>query len=109
MSDNEIFIWLQHSRQDLQDFIDQSSKQLVEDNIDVAHYFERFQTLSDPLVSYGYVSEKECNKLFFQGFHPDTHRSLCQHIINMRHELRPGANFDFRDLFDIAHAFFRRI
>jgi len=42
MSDNEIFIWLQHSRQDLQEFIDQSSKQLVEDDIDVAHYFEHF-------------------------------------------------------------------
>jgi len=109
MSNDEIFIQLQHSRQDLQEFIDQSSKQLVEDDINVAHYFECFRTLSNPLISYGYVSEKECNKLFFQGFHPDTHCLLRRHIIDMRRKLRPGANFDFQDLFDIAHTFFRRI
>ena len=66
----------QFYKQELNAFVDQSAKHLAEDDNDIALYFKQFRTLANPLLSRHYISKKECNKLFYQGFHPDTHRSL---------------------------------
>jgi len=99
----------QFYKQELNALVDQSAKHLVEDDNDVALYFEQFRTLADPLLSRCYISEKECNELFYQGFHPDTCRSLRQHLRDMHINRGPGGNFDFWELFDIMHTFFYRI
>ena len=99
----------QFYKQELNAFVNQSAKHLVEDDNDVALYFEQFRTLADPLLSRRYISEKQCNELFYQGFHPDTRRSLPQHLRDMHINRGPGGNFDFRELFGVAHTFFYRI
>jgi len=67
----------QFYKQELNAFVDQSAKHLAEDDNDIALYFKQFRTLANPLLSRHYISKKECNKLFYQGFHPDTCQSLC--------------------------------
>ena len=51
-------------KQGLYEFIDWSSKQLIEDEDDVSRYFEHFQTLSKPLIYFGFISRSEYNQLF---------------------------------------------
>jgi len=77
----------------------------MEDEIDVAHYYESFQTLADHLYFFHYISKKECNKLFWQGFHCKDHAALTPYLTN-QHHVCPGADFDFCELFGLTYNFF---
>ena len=93
-------------KQKLYDYVNWSAKHLMEDEDDVAEYFEHFQALSKPvLYCYG-ISGRECNELFWQGFHPDDHAILYPHIVNSCPFWKPGPDFDFRKLFDKVHDIF---
>ena len=70
MSDDEASIWLQRKRQNLQDFIDWSSKRPMKGKNDAAEYFEDLWSLSGPLLAFDYLSERVFQELFLQGFHP---------------------------------------
>ena len=72
----------------------------MKDEDDVADYFDDFQALGDPLVFSGRMSTKECNKLFWQGFHADDRAMLYPHIVDRRSLRKPGVDFDYQELFD---------
>ena len=95
---------LQLAKQELYSLVDHSSKWLMEDEIDVARYYESFQTLADRLHFFCYISKKECNKLFWQGFHCKDRVALTPYLTN-QHHVCPGADFDFRELFGLAYNF----
>src|SRR5712691_1978465 len=90
----------------LYEFIDRSSRRLIEDEDDVSRYFERFQTLSDPLTYFGFISKSECNQLFWQGFHPNDRAMLLPYLVGRCSTQQPGANFNFQELFDQVYAIF---
>jgi len=77
----------------------------MEDKIDMACYYESFQTLADRLHFFHYISKKERNKLFWQGFHCKGHAALTLYLTNQCH-VHPGADFDFCKLFSLAYNFF---
>ena len=76
--------WRSTDKQGLYEFIDQSSKWLIEDEDNVSRYFEHFQTLSNPLIYFGFISKSECNQLFWQGFHPNNCAMLLPHLVGRR-------------------------
>src|SRR5712691_7588771 len=93
-------------KQGLYEFIDRSSKRLIEDKDDVSRYFEHFQTLSKDLIYFDFISKSECNQLFWQGFHPNDRARLLPYL-GGRHSIRqPGEKFNFQELFDRVHAIF---
>ena len=94
------------SRQKLQDLVNWSARHLMKDEDDVAEYFEHFQSLSDPLIYSKFMTKRECNELFWKGFHCDNRAMLYSHIVDRRPFRKPGADFDFRELFDRIHAIF---
>ena len=57
------------SKQELYNLVDRSSTWPMEDKDNVADYFKDFWTLGDPLVFHRLMSKRECNELFWQGFH----------------------------------------
>ena len=94
------------SRQKLQDLVDWSAKHLMKDKDDVAEYFERFQSLSDRLIYFQLMTKRECNELFWKGFHCDDRAMLYPHIVDRRSSRRPGSEFNFRELFDKIYDIF---
>jgi len=98
-------IQLQLNKQELYNLVSQSSKQLIEDKINMYHYFGHFWILSGPLLSSGYVSDTECNELFWQGFHPNDHAILLPYLVDKCPNQWPGADFNFKELFGLAHIF----
>jgi len=70
----------------LYEFIDRSSRRLIEDEDDVSRYFERFQTLSDPLIYFGFISKSECTK---KGFHPNDRARLLPYLVGRRSTQQP--------------------
>jgi len=93
----------QPNEQDLFDLVDWSSKWRIEDEEDFAQYFKCFQFLASSLIHFQLMSRRECNALFWQGIHPKDCDMLYPHIVN-RHSLwKPGANFNFQELFDQVH------
>ena len=79
----------------------------MEGEDDLARYYERFLALSEPLHFFRYLPKKERNKLFWQGFHPDDRTMLFPYLVNKRPNQLPG-DFNFREVFNIAHAVFSR-
>jgi len=78
----------------------------MKDEDNMVDYFDDFRTLADPLVSSCYMSRRESNKLFQQGFHADNRTMLYPQLIG-RHPLqKPGADFDYQVLFNRIHAIF---
>src|SRR5712691_11162679 len=98
--------WRSTDKQGLYEFIDRSSKRLIEDEDDVSRYFEHFQTLSKPLIYFGFISKSECNQLFWQGFHPNDRARLLPQLVGRRSTRQPGVEFHFQELFDRVHAIF---
>jgi len=92
-------------KQELDNFVYWSSKCLMEDEIDVARYFERFQTLSDPLLFYQCMSKRECDMLFWKGFHVNNRTALLPYLLDKCPNQQPGATLSFRELFDLAYPF----
>ena len=80
----------------------------MEDEIDVAHYFKRFRTLSDPLLFYRCMSKRECDMLFWKGFHVNNRAALLPYLLDKRPNQQPGATLSFRELFDLAYPFLTR-
>jgi len=68
-------------------------------------YFAHFWILSSPLLSSSYVSDTECNKLFWQGFHPNNRAMLLPYLVNKCPNQQPGADLNFKELFSLAHIF----
>ena len=93
-------------KQKLYNYVDWSAKHLMEDEDNVAEYFKCFQALSKPVLYLYGISRRECNELFWQGFHPDDRAMLFPHIIDRCPFRKPGPDFDFRELFDRIHAIF---
>ena len=91
----------------LYDFVDWSSCWPMEGEDDLASYYERFLSLSEPALFFHDVSRRECNKLFWQGFHPNDRSMLSPYVFGKQPNQSPG-NIDFRDLFNIAHSVFSR-
>jgi len=54
------------------------------------------------------MSKRECNELFWQGFHPDDQVIHFPYLLDDRPNQLPGENLHFRELFDLAHPFFSR-
>jgi hypothetical protein len=52
------------------------------------------------------MTKRECNELFWKGFHHDDRAMLYSHIVDRHPFQKPGADFDFRELFDRIHAIF---
>jgi len=96
----------QVSKQELHDLINWSSTWPMKDEDDVADYFDDFQALGDPLVFSGHMSTKECNKLFWQGFHANDCTMLYPHIVDRCSLWKPGADFNYQELFDQIHPIF---
>jgi hypothetical protein len=106
MSYSSTHTWSQFSRQKLQNFVDWSAKHLIKDEDDVAEYFEHFQSISNPLIYSKFMTKRECNELFWKGFHRDDCAMLYSHIVDRRPFQKPGADFNFRELFDRIHTIF---
>jgi hypothetical protein len=106
MSYSSTHTWSRFSRQKLQDLVDWSAKHLMKDEDDVAEYFEHFQSLSDRLIYFQLMTRRECNELFWQGFHPDDCAMLYSHIDDRHSFQRPGSDFNFRELFDKVYDIF---
>ena len=87
-------------------FVDYSSSLLMEDEDDLASYYRLFLDLIEPLLFFLYVSKRESNELFWQGFHPDDRAMLSPYLVNKRANQWPGANLNFKELFNLAHAIF---
>jgi len=81
MSDDKVSIWLQHDKQNLQDFIDWSSKWPMKGKNNAAKYFKDLWFLSGPLLAFDYLSEREFQELFLQGFHPSDWPKLTPDLI----------------------------
>ena len=73
---------------------------------DITDYFDDFWSLADPLVSSCCMSRRECNKLFWQGFHADDCAMLYPHLVGRHSFQKPGADFDYQELFNQIHAIF---
>jgi len=78
----------------------------MKDEDNVADYFDDFWTLGDPLVFSSRMSTRECNKLFWQGFHADDCAMLYPQLIGRHSFQKPGADFDYQELFNQIHAIF---
>ena len=76
MSDDEITIWLQDLKQELQDFITWSSKRPMRGEIDVANYVKDLWSLAGPLLCADFLSKREYHSLFLQGFYPSDRAKL---------------------------------
>ena len=96
--------WNGSDKQKHYNYVNWSAKHLMEDEDDVAEYFKCFQALSKPVLYLYGISRRECNELFWQGFHLDDHAMLFPHIIDRRPFWKPGPDFDFRELFNWIHA-----
>jgi len=79
----------------------------MEGEDDLAGYYERFLSLSKPLVFFRNLSKRECNKLFLQGFHPDDRATFFPYIIDKHPNQLPG-DFDFREVFNVAKTMLSR-
>ena len=73
MSHNITPAEIQLDKQELYEFVDESSKWRMKDKGDVKKYATVFWYCCDPLIAFHYMSLGECEDLFWQGFHPDTH------------------------------------
>src|SRR5260221_5822379 len=92
----------------LYDLVDFSSHWPMEGEDDLAGYYERFLSLSEPLLFFCNLSRRECNKLFWQGFHPDDRAMLFPYLIDKRPNQLPGDS-DSREVFNVAMSvLFRR-
>jgi len=78
----------------------------MEDEDNITDYFDDFRTLADPLVSSCRMSRRECNKLFWQGFHADDRAMLYPRLIGRHPFQKPGADFDYQELFNRIHTIF---
>jgi hypothetical protein len=47
---------------------------------EVAKYYNWFLELAKPLFNLHVLEDKECNTLFWCGFHPDNHAMLLYHV-----------------------------
>jgi len=71
MSHSIIPAELQLDKQELHDFVDETSKWPMEDKDDVTKYTTVFWYCCQPLIALGHMSLGECEELYLQGFHPD--------------------------------------
>ena len=78
----------------------------MKDKDNVAEYFECFRSISDPLIYSKFMTKRECNELFWKGFHRDDRTMLYPHIVNRRSSRRPGSEFNFRELFNKIYDIF---
>jgi len=78
----------------------------MEDEDDLASYYKCFLDLTEPLLFFRYLSKRESNELFWQGFHPNDRAMLFPYLIDKRPNQRPGANLNFKELFNLAHPIF---
>ena len=78
----------------------------MKDEDNVTEYFERFRSISDPLIYFKFMTKRECNKLFWKGFHHDDCTMLYPHIVDRHSSRRPGSEFNFRELFDKIYDIF---
>jgi len=62
---------IQFDKQELYDFVDESSKWRMNDKGNVTEYAAVFWYLCEPLITFHYMSLGECEERFLQGFHPD--------------------------------------
>ena len=96
----------QTDKQRLYEFVDDSSEWVMEDEDDVVHYFKAFKAISKPLLYFNCISSTDCNKLFWQGFHPNDHARLLPYLGGRQSIQQPGERFDFQELFKWVHAIF---
>ncbi|KAI0267962.1 hypothetical protein BGY98DRAFT_374765 [Russula aff. rugulosa BPL654] len=63
-----------HSKQKLYDFVKYASKTRMNEEEDVQRYYCRFMIFSKPLKDSQRLTDEECNKTFWLGFHPRDRR-----------------------------------
>jgi hypothetical protein len=76
------------------------------DETDVINYQQQFNTQSKVLLNSDRMTERECNAIFWQGFHPDNQQALREHLIAMHPSKPTGEAFDLKDIFNITWAIF---
>ena len=72
--------WCQVITQELFDVVDWSSKSCMENEDNLSGYDTVFWSLCDPLLTSHYMSLRECEDLFWQGFHPNNHTKITPEI-----------------------------
>jgi hypothetical protein len=96
----------QYSRQKLIEFANTYAQKRMGDETDIINYQRQFNVQSKVLLNSGRMTERECNTIFWQGFHPNDQQALHKHLIAMHPSKPTGEAFDLKDIFNVAQAIF---
>lgn len=77
--------------QELFDVVDWSSKSRMENEDDLSGYDTVFWSLCDPLLASHYMSPRECEDIFWQGFHPNDRAKITPEIRQRNWDILQGA------------------
>ena len=95
-----------HSKQKLYDFARYSSKTQMNEEEDVLQYYRRFLIFSKPLVDARRLTEEECNKMFWLGFHPRDRSRMFSRLIAKHPDQNSDEHFNYLDVYKVARATF---
>ena len=78
----------------------------MKDEDNIIDYFNDFRAQSADLIHFNLMTRRECNKLFWQGFHCANCARLYPHLVNRHSFRKPGPDFNFWELSDRVHDIF---
>ena len=96
-----------HSKQKLHDFIRYSSKQQMTEEEDVLQYYRRFLVFSKPLMDARRLTDEECNKAFWLGFHPRDRSRMFARLIARHPDQDADEHFNYLDVYNVARSTFK--
>jgi hypothetical protein len=76
------------------------------DEEDVLQYYRWFLKHSNPLCTVQTLLEEDCNAKFFEGFHPEDHKVINNHLHAMKPNHPEDKPYDFEDTFEAAWRYF---
>ena len=73
---------------------------------DVLQYYRQFLIFSKPLVDAWWLTEEECNKMFWLGFHPRDRLRMYARLIAKHPDQNSDEHFNYLDVYKVARATF---
>ena len=95
-----------YSTQKLHDFVRHSAKMQMNEEEEVLQYYRQFLGLSNPLKRIGRLTDEECNKAFWLGFHPQHCAEMYARLIAKYPDQPFDICFDYLDIYKVARATF---
>ena len=98
--------WSKHTKKNIFDYVRWSAEQAFSNEDDVIKHYDRFLDLAEPLLDSQQLDDKECDILFWYGFHPEDRAMLLYQLLAKRRNPRSETYFPFPQVFRTARAIF---